>query len=170
MLKAYSLVSPDVREKFQFVIAGGKGWGGVDLGRLVREMNLDNDVVLVGCVDDAKLASLYADALFLVMPSLYEGFGLPIVEANSFGVPVLTSNCSSMPEVAGEAAILVDPLDELSISSGLTKLLNNGEFRGKLTEKVRQNSKRFSWQKAAEETLMVFEEAVEERRRKLGKD
>lgn len=165
LLRAYALVDEAVRARHQLVIAGGKGWGGVDTHALVKDTGLEGQVVVTGYVDDKQLATLYAHARFLAMPSLYEGFGLPLVEAMAFGVPVLTSNNSSMPEVAGDAGVLVDPLDERSIAVGLLSLLTDEAHRERLAAKAGPSARRFSWQKAARETWTVLEEAVEERRR-----
>jgi glycosyltransferase involved in cell wall biosynthesis len=164
LLGAFSQLSADTRARAQFVIAGGKGWNGIDIQAFIAELGLERDVVLTGYVSDKQLATLYAHARFIAMPSVYEGFGLPLVEAMSFGVPALTSNCSSMPEVAGDAGLLVDPLDEKSIAEGLRALLTNDILRDKLATRAVVNVTRFSWQKAAAETMAVFEEAVAERR------
>jgi len=168
LLRAYALVDEAVRRQHQMVIAGGKGWGGVDVRALVRDAGLEGQVVVTGYVDDRQLATLYAHARFLAMPSLYEGFGLPLVEAMAFGVPVLTSNSSSMPEVAGGAGVLVDPLDERSIAAGLLSLLTDEAHRASLAARAEPSARRFSWQKAARETWAVLKEAVAERRRAGG--
>jgi glycosyltransferase involved in cell wall biosynthesis len=114
-------------------------------------------------VSEEQLATLYSHALFLAMPSLYEGFGLPLLEAMARGVPVLTSDCSSMPEVAGDAGVLVDPHDVSSIVKGLVELLENGARRSELSKLAVLNAARFSWDKATKETLEVFDEALESR-------
>jgi glycosyltransferase involved in cell wall biosynthesis len=164
LVNAYARIDEAIRNKFLMVIAGGKGWGGVDIHALVKEKGLSAQLVLTGYVNDNQLATLYAHARFLAMPSIYEGFGLPLVEAMSFGVPVLTSNCSSMPEVAGDAGLLVDPFDEKAIADALRSLLTDDHLRDTLAARARKNSERFSWQRAAAETMVVFEEAVAERR------
>lgn len=169
LLEAYALLDEAVRRKNLLVIAGGKGWGGVDISSLVEQNGLADQVVSVGYVNEVQLATLYAHAYFLVMPSIYEGFGLPLAEAMSFGVPVLTSNKSSLPEVAGDAGVLVDPFDEQSIAKGLLSLLCNESCRDQLAAKAESASRRFSWQKAAHETWAVFEEAVTERVCSRGK-
>lgn len=106
------------------------------------------------------LPSLYSGALCLVYPSLYEGFGLPILEAMACGCPVLTSNISSLPEVAGQAGLLVDPLDVEEISRGINEIINNKEKRKELIKKGFAQVKKFSWEKAARETLKVYQEMV----------
>jgi len=169
LLRAYAWVDEAVRRRHQLVLAGGRGWGGVDIRALVRDAGLnEGQVVVTGYVDDRQLATLYAHARFLAMPSLYEGFGLPLVEAMAFGVPVLTSNRSSMPEVAGGAGVLVDPLDERSIAAGLLALLTDEAHRERLAAEAQARARRFTWWKAAQETWAVLEEAVAERRRGRG--
>ena len=163
LLEAYALLDTEFKRRAQLVIAGGSGWGNVDLAGWVKNLGLIDHVVLTGYVDDVQLSALYANSLFLAMPYLYEGFGLPIVEAMSYGKPVLTSNTSSMPEVAGEAAILVDPFDERAIASGLKSLLNNA-MREKLASKAAANAARFNLQESAEKLWEVFREAIEIRK------
>lgn len=168
LLEAFSHINGTIRNKALLVIAGGKGWGGVDLDTLVRERGLVGNVLAVGYVNDAQLATLYSHALFLAMPSIYEGFGLPLVEAMSFGVPVLTSATSSLPEVAGDAGILVDPLDAFSIANGLMCMLGNDVNREQLAAKAKARAERFTWEKAARETWAVFQEAVAARQSRGG--
>jgi glycosyltransferase involved in cell wall biosynthesis len=163
LLKAYSLLKTETRRDVQLVIAGGNGWGNVDLDNWVKNLGLTGHVVITGYVDDVTLSALYANSLFLAMPSLYEGFGLPIVEAMSYGKPVLTSNISSMPEVAGEAGILVNPFDEYAIATGL-KLLLNCTVREKLSSKAKANAARFTLQASTEQLWLAFQEAIETRK------
>jgi len=161
---AFSKLPADIRARSQLVVAGGKGWGGIDINALIAEYGLKRDVVQVGYVSDQQLFTLYANARFLAMPSLYEGFGLPLAEAMSCGIPVLTSNCSSLPEVAGDAGLLVDPMSEDSIMVGLMRLLIDDALRDSLAARARLNAARFSWSDAAAKTRAVLEEAVIERR------
>jgi glycosyltransferase involved in cell wall biosynthesis len=99
-----------------------------------------------------------------VYPSLFEGFGLPPVEAMACGTPVVTSNVSSLPEVTGDAALLVDPLDQSSIESALLKIVGDEALRARLREQGIQQAKRFTWREAAEKTLQLYREAFEARR------
>lgn len=167
LLQAFHRVTSDSATDVQLVLAGGVGWGDADLAALVRQLKLESRVRLIGMVDDARLATLYRHAQCLAMPSLYEGFGLPLLEALAQGTPVLTSNTASMPEVAGDAAVLVDPLSVESIAEGLGRMLGDPELRARLAAEAPRQAARFSWTRAAEETLRVFEEAVEARRARL---
>ena len=160
LLTAYSRLGESIKEQAILVIAGGKGWGGVDVNEVVAELGLVSHVRILGYVDEITLAALYANAQFLAMPSLYEGFGLPLVEAMISGTPVLTSNNSSMPEVAGNAGWLVDALDIGSIGNGLNKLICDEQLRGKLAANAKSNVARFSWDKSAQLLITVFEQAI----------
>lgn len=160
LLEAYSLLDVNIRNRARLVIAGGKGWGRVDLAVTVKELGMKDHVVLTGYVNETQLATLYAHARFLAMPSLYEGFGLPLIEAMSFGVPVLTSDRSSMPEVAGDAGVLVDPFNVHHIARGLFSLLCNDLYRDHLASMAIRNARRFTWQNAARDMWTVFEEAA----------
>ena len=142
------------------VIAGGDGWGGVNISDTVDKLGLKNHILLLGYVEEANLGVLYANAQFLAMPSLYEGFGLPLVEAMVFGTPVLTSNNSSMPEVAGDAGLLVDALDVTSIEKGLRKLIGEDNFRVKLALNAKKNASRYNWGKSARKLVSVFEKVI----------
>lgn len=164
LLRAWASLPASVRDGHQLVVAGGSGWGGVDIATLANELGIARDVVVTGYVSDDRLATLYAHARFLAMPSLYEGFGLPLVEAMSCGVPVLTSNVSSLPEVAGDAGVLVDPLDEGAIARGLQQMLMDDDLHRVLSLRAKDVAARFSWAKAARETWAVFEEALAVRR------
>lgn len=160
LLEAFASLDNVIRKQTLLVIAGGKGWGSLDLVSLVHSLGLTDSVRLAGYVSNEQLSTLYAHARFLAMPSLYEGFGLPLVEAMSFGVPVLTSSCSSLPEVAGNAGILVDPINKNSIASGLLQMLKDDELRNQLAARAKLNAARFSWEKAAKATMEIFYEAV----------
>lgn len=160
LLEAYASLDGDIRKQTLLVISGGKGWGNIDLTFLIQVLGLKDSVRLTGYVSNEQLSTLYAHARFLAMPSLYEGFGLPLVEAMSFGIPVLTSSCSSLPEVAGDAGIFVDPLSVSSIASGLLQMLKDDVLRSLLSSRARQNAARFDWEKSAQAAMGIFQEAV----------
>lgn len=160
LLIAFSLIPKVYRDKFTLVIAGGKGWGGVNIGGLVFKYGIQDSVKLLGYVTDQQLTGLYANAQFLAMPSLYEGFGLPLVEAMQYGTPVLTSDSGSMAEVTGDAGLLVDPLSLESISKAIVLLLSDAELIKSLRLKALLQANKFTWRKCAIETMSVFEEAM----------
>jgi len=166
LLEAFSTLPEHIKNKATLAIAGGKGWGGVEIATIAEKLGIANRVRILGYVNDQQLATLYTHALFLAMPSLYEGFGLPFLEAMSRGTPVLTANCASMPEVAGDAGVLVNPHEIVSISDGLLRLLGDERYRKELVARSIQQAQLFSWEKAAQETMQIFESAIMSRRLK----
>ncbi len=118
----------------------------------------NKNIFLLGFLSSEELVKLYNTATFFVFPSFYEGFGLPLLEAAACGLPVLTSNKSSIPEVIEDAAFYIDPLDVSDIQTGMQELLENTTLRQDLSEKGLLQSKKFSWEKTANETVKVYEE------------
>ena len=137
----------------QLVVTGKTGWG-------AAPQTTEKDVRFTGYVEDDELPALYAGADVFAYPSLYEGFGLPILEAMAAGAPVLTSNRSSMPEVAGDAAVKVDPYDVNSIRDGLGLLLRDADLRDELRARGRAWAEHFTVQAQARETLAAYRRAV----------
>ncbi|MGC8779896.1 MAG: glycosyltransferase family 4 protein [Anaerolineae bacterium] len=142
----------------QLVLAGKRGWLYDDLFAQVERMGLGGRVLLPGYVAEADLPALLSGALAFVFPSLYEGFGIPVLEAGACEVPVITSNTSSLPEVAGDAALFVDPHDVDAIAEAMYRLITDPDLRADLIRRGRENVRRFSWEKCARETLAVLEE------------
>ena len=140
----------------KLVLAGGKGWLADDILALPKKLGIESQVIFTGRVSDTDLTILYENALAFTFPSLFEGFGLPVLEAFEAKIPVITSNNSSLPEVAGDAALLVDPYKTEAIMIALLKLYNNKDMQKDLTKKGSDQLKKFSWQKCAEETLKVI--------------
>ena len=169
LIIAYALFLEDLRKKNpksnplnlkslpKLILAGGKGWLSDEIYQLPKKLGIEKDVKFLGRVSDQQLTALYKNALAFVYPSLYEGFGLPILEAMSYGLPVITSNISSMPEVAGDSAILVDPYKVEEIRKGLAQIYQDKNLRQKLKLQGQQRLKQFSWTKSAKETLQLFE-------------
>ena len=147
----------------QLVIVGRKLWLAESIFAEVSRQPWASDVILTGYVSDDDLPALYRTASAFVYPSLFEGFGLPPLEAMACGTPVITSNISSLPEVAGSAALLVDPLNEQELAAALQRILNDQPLRARLrAEGVRQAAK-FTWRDAAEKTLQLYRESYEAR-------
>lgn len=157
LIKAYAKVLQGGIAHSDLVIVGKPGWGTDSLYALVSELGLQDRVHFLTTVTNEDLAALYSGSLFLAYISIYEGFGLPIIEAMACGCPVLTSNSSSMPEVAGDAALIVDSKDMDSIVGGLYALLTNSYLRTQLAERGLQNRRRFSWHASAARVLRVLE-------------
>jgi len=155
LIKAFKLF----REKgfdYLLVIGGRKDKRFLDLEKEIRENKLEGKVILTDTLSREEVAALYKKAKALTFPSYYEGFGLPVLEAESLGVPVLTSNTSSLPEVAGDSVLYVDPYSVEDIARGLEKIALDEELRKNLIQKGYENIKRFSWQKAAQQLLEIF--------------
>ncbi len=146
----------------QLVLAGKRGWLYDDLFAQVGRLGLAERVLFPGYIPDEDLPALLSGALAFIFPSLYEGFGIPVLEAGACGVPVITSNTSSLPEVAGDAALLVDPHDVDAIAEAMLRLVEDDALRAELARRGQENVKRFSWEKCARETLAVLEEVGRE--------
>lgn len=160
LLEAYSLISSSIRKEYPLVIVGGKGWGNENIDLIIDKLKIRKFVKVMGYLSDEDLIKEYNQAYLFLMPSLYEGFGLPILEAMSLGVPIVTSNISSLPEIVGDTAILVNPLSVSSIKDGIEKVLFDFELRQSLSKATFERSKLFSWNKASIETIDIFEEAL----------
>ena len=147
-------------EDLQLVLAGGKGWLSDTLYRKVKELKLEQQVIFTGFVPDEDLPLLYTEAEAFVFPSIYEGFGLPVLEAMACGTPVVTSKVSSLPEIAGDAGILVDPYQADDIYEGMLWVLKDRSKREEMIRLGDIQARKFSWRKSAEETWRVYEEVM----------
>lgn len=142
------------------VLAGKRGWLYNDLIAQTTRLGLEGRVILTGYVAAADKAALFSGALAFVFPSLYEGFGMPVLEAQACGCPVITSTTSSLPEVAGDAALLVDPGDTAAIAAAMRRLASDAALRETLIERGFSNTRRFSWATCAQTVLDVIEQLV----------
>jgi glycosyltransferase involved in cell wall biosynthesis len=156
LVEAFARLQPPA-DDIQLVLAGKKGWLYDELFACVKRLGLEGRVIFPGYVGDEDKAALLSEAVALVYPSLYEGFGLPVLEAMACGTPVLTSNVSSLPEVAGHAALLVDPLDVESMAARISHIMMDGDLRRVLIERGYQQVHKFSWTEAAHQVLEVLE-------------
>lgn len=136
---------------YKLVIAGGKGWMYDEIFKLIKRVK---DVEYVGYVSDAQKRDLYRKASVFVWPSFYEGFGLPVLEAMAYGTPVVTSNTSSLPEIAGDAAVLVDPYSVRDIARGIREAIANEK---KLIRKGFERVRHFTMDRMFKETLSAYE-------------
>jgi glycosyltransferase involved in cell wall biosynthesis len=160
LIRAYLQLREKVGRQVKLVISGQKGWLTGQLYRGFTGLDLDDDVIFTGYVPHSDLPLLMNAAQAFIFPSLYEGFGLPVLEAMKCGTPVLTSNISSLPEIVGHAAILVDPYDEESIAHGMEQLVEDGELSARLANDGLEQSSLFSWKKAAAETLKIYKQVL----------
>ncbi|MGB3903440.1 MAG: glycosyltransferase family 1 protein [Anaerolineae bacterium] len=155
LLEAYHSVR-NGRRDLKLVIVGKKGWLYEGFFRRLRELGLENEVIFPGFVPDEDLPSLYSAADLFVFPSLYEGFGLPVLEAMACGAPVVTSNTSSLPEVAGEAALLIDPRSLQALARAMRDVLGNKTLRDDLRARGPKHAAKFTWETAAHGTLAIY--------------
>lgn len=153
LLEAWSGLDSELRSEAPLVVVGGSGWEDPDdAERMARAPG----VRVVGFVDDALMPALYSAATVFVYPSLAEGFGFPVLEAMACGTPVITSSVSSLPEVAGDAAILVDPLDVAVLRSALEGLLRDPQAASRRSQASLERAARFSWHEVAERLLACY--------------
>lgn len=164
LLTAYSMLPQLTKDAAMLVIAGGEGWGNFDIEKKIVQLNLIHHVKILGYVDEQTLAWLYSNALFLAFPSLYEGFGLPLIEAMSYGLPVLTSTTSCMPEITQTAGLLIDPFDEQAICTGLHQLIHDKPFRQHLASSAQKIVEPYDWDTSAERLVDEFHQAIHLRR------
>jgi glycosyltransferase involved in cell wall biosynthesis len=146
--------------KSTLVLAGKRGWLYDDLFAQVRRLGLEERVLFPGYISEEHKAPLLSGALAFVFPSLYEGFGLPVLEAQSCGCPVVTAATSSLPEVAGDGALLVDPKDTAAIAAAMLRIVTDRPLRQALIERGFVNARRFSWAACARSVLSVIEQFV----------
>lgn len=158
LVEAYSNLSHNIQRNFRLVLVGEKGWNNSRLGKVIANLNLKEKIILTGFVKDEDLPYIYNGASVFVYPSLYEGFGLPPLEAAACSVPVITSNSSSLKEIFNKTSILVDPENEDEIAQAIKKIILNPALAGKLSKKGIQLVKKFSWGVTAQETLAIFKE------------
>ena len=161
LIKAFSsLVKNNEKFSYDLVIVGRKLWLCSEIFNEIREANIQERVILTGYVPEEDLVYLYNFAEVFVYPSLYEGFGLPIVEAMACGCPVITSSVSSLPEVAGKAGIMVNPYDVEEILQAINGIIDNPDLKRNLKIEGLKQSQKFSWKSAAEKTLKVYESVL----------
>lgn len=161
LVRAYARLPDALTASFPLVLAGSSGWLTQPLETLIHPLERAGKIHRLGYVHESCLPRLFAGAAGLALPSLYEGFGLPVLEAMSCAVPVLTSDCSSLPEVAGEAALLVNPLDEDAIFHGLQRLLTDDVFREHAKHQGPLQAKRFTWENCVSLTIAAYRKTLQ---------
>ena len=156
LIEAFARLAPG-RPDLSLVLAGPAGWLADPIHARVRELGLETRVLFPGYVAEADKAALISGAQVFIYPSLYEGFGFPVLEAQACGVPLLASKTSSLPEVVGDGGLLVDPLNETAIAEGLARLLDDVMLRRTLVALGSANLRRFSWDITARTVLTVID-------------
>ena len=159
LIQAYSLLNREFSEVPDFYIVGKKGWYYEDIFKAVQEEEIEDKVHFLGYLSQEEKILILKGAEVFLFPSIYEGFGLPVLEAMACGVPVVTSNTSSLPEVVNEAGLLVDPFDIESIKDGISILVNNEHKRKEYSERGVQQAKSFSWGKTCCQLSGLIERA-----------
>jgi len=157
LIKAYFQLSKSLKKKFSLVIAGSKSGQYPELFKLVQDLELSKNVLFPGFIDDKDLPALYQGATLFVFPSLYEGFGLPPLEAMTSGIPVIASNATSLPEVINDAGILVNPKDIKAFTNAITIVLSNPGIQNELSLRGLKRAKKFCQSKTAQNILTLFE-------------
>ncbi len=157
LLEAYGLMRKAGDRAPRLVIAGGPGWKNRSIHETAQTSPFASDIRFLGYVPDGDLPALVSGALAFVYPSLYEGFGLPPLEAMASGTPVITSNRSSLPEVVGDAALVVDPDDRAALADAMARLASDATLREDLRARGLDRARRFSWDETARRTIEVYE-------------
>ena len=162
LLDAYAALRKASDVPHKLVIAGGKGWLYEGVFRRVEELSLDEDVIFLGFVADQNLPALYSLADVFVFPSLYEGFGLPPLEAMACGTPVITSRTSSLPEVVDEAGLMVPANDPDMLTETIGRVLNDPGLGEDLAKRGVSQARKFTWQATGEKLLAIYQRLLEE--------
>jgi glycosyltransferase involved in cell wall biosynthesis len=164
LVAAWKILRDRTKDHFQLVVAGARGWKNTQLDETVRRLGLTgNEIRFLGVVPEEDLPVLYSGSGVFVFPSLYEGFGLPLVEAMACGIPVVASNTSSVPEVVGDAALLVSPTEPEAFAAAILRVRNDENLRKALIEKGLSRAAGFSWGRAASQLLDCFGRVVAEK-------
>ena len=163
LLRAFARL-PDVRDRYRLVLAGGGGRASPDVAAVVAGLGLEDAVALEEYLEVAELRALYAAAALFVLPSLYEGFGLPVLEAMACGSPVVAANTSSLPEVVGDAGLLVPPGDPDALAVAMTRVLEDADLAADLKQRGLNRAKLFTWEATAAKSLAVYRAVAAEGR------
>ena len=158
IIDSYIYLKSNNQIKEKLIIVGKKGWLCNEIFNIPERFK--NSIIFAGYVTEKLLIKLYQNAKLFIYPSLYEGFGLPVIEAMACGCPVITSNISSLPEVAGDAAILVDPKNVKEISNSILQIVQNEQLALALVRKGIEQVKKFTWEKCAMETIDVYDKVL----------
>lgn len=157
IVEAYNEYRKQTGNPILLVLAGAKGWKYESIFEKVKEYNLEKDIIFTGYLEEKDCPLLMKGATAFVFPSLYEGFGLPPLEAMACGTPVISSTAASLPEVVGNAGILVDPLSTEQLTKAMVQVANDGELRKNLTVKGLERAKQFTWRRSAECLMRLLE-------------
>ena len=164
LLQAYARLKAHLGQTYPLVLAGGRGWLMDDFEKSLDSLDLRQDVILLGYVDDAALQWLYQNCFAFVYPSLFEGFGLPVLEAMGLGAAVITSNVSAIPEIVRSAGAMIDPTDEERIFRAMLQLIEQENWRTSLRQASLARATLFSWDRAARKVLDVYAQVLSDKK------
>jgi glycosyltransferase involved in cell wall biosynthesis len=165
LIRAFAQAKRAARLPHHLVLIGARGWKYTEVDQTIAQENCASDVIFPGYVPPAELPAWYRAAEVFVYPSLYEGFGLPPLEAMACGTPVISSNAASLPEVVGEAAIQVAPDDQAALAEAMIRALNDPSLREQMSARGIAQAKNFSWARAGQETMALYRTILAEQRR-----
>lgn len=160
LINAYNIFCQHEKDAPKLVLAGGKGWLYDGIFQRVTDLKLEEKVLFTQYIPDEDMNPLMCGALAFVFPSIYEGFGIPPLEAMACGVPVLASNAASLPEVTGDCAVTCDPYSEEEIAEGLRRLYSDSELRADLSRRGLERAKTLTWDSSAEKLYSVYKELM----------
>lgn len=158
LIRAWAALRDSTRYQYPLVLVGKKGWYFEELQKDIQNRPDREDIIITDSIENDDLPYLYSGAEAFVLPSLFEGFGIPIIEAMACGTPVVTSNRASLPEIAAHAALVVDPLKVGDLTEAMHAIVSDFSFRARLVQKGLDRAKEFSWGKTARETLDLYRE------------
>ncbi|AUS99244.1 glycosyl transferase family 1 [Nostoc sp. CENA543] len=156
IITVFNLLKQNYKVEHQLVLIGKKGWGYEPIFSAIASSPWRDEIHHLDYLSDELVALFYSKADVFVYPSHYEGFGLPVLEAMTLGAPVVSSNTSSIPEVAGDAAILIDPQDPMQLAESILKVISDRQLRQDLIDRGKARAKLFSWERTARETLNAY--------------
>ena len=154
LIEAYSIAKEENKEiKHKLVLVGDASHGYDEVKYMIREFDLENDVIITGWIPEVDMPYIYNGASAFIFPSLYEGFGIPLLQAMACGTPIIASDAASIPEIAGDAAVLFNPNDVRLMAVSISKIILDDGLKRKLIKNGFSRVKNFSWEKCARETL-----------------
>lgn len=156
LARAYAKLPASMKARHPLVVVGARGWLNAELEQAIAPLEAEGTARRLGYVDEGDLPSVYAGAHAFAFPSLYEGFGLPVLEAMASGVPVLTSNRSSLPEVSGDVALAIDPFDEDALRCGLERVLEDDALRAPAALRGVARARAYTWQRCVDATVDAY--------------
>lgn len=160
LIKAFSLFKKEKQSKIKLVLAGPNYWGMSDTYKLIKDSGIEGEVIFTNRLSNNDLADVLGSALALTFIPYYEGFGIPLIEAMQAEVPIITSNVTSLPEIAGDAALLINPLDANEIKNAMIKIWQDEILRNDLIAKGKIQKEKFSWEKSADLLWQSIEKTI----------